>query len=113
MFKTTTNLNRSSNPKLQTVIELLKTCSSFKHIESAYAFMFKTNANEDCFFMNQFVTACSTFRRIDYALLAITQMKKTQCVCVECNDKRLCSLFFSDSSSTALFGDVESPHLPH
>ncbi|KAF5934732.1 hypothetical protein HYC85_025861 [Camellia sinensis] len=48
----------------------------FKHIESAYAFMFKTNANDDCFFMNQFVTACSTFCRIDYALLAITQMKK-------------------------------------
>ncbi|KAF5936722.1 hypothetical protein HYC85_024228 [Camellia sinensis] len=76
MFKTTTNLNRSSYPKLQTVIELLKTCSSFKHIESAYAFMLKTDANGDCFFMNQFVTACSTFRRIDYALLAITQIKK-------------------------------------
>ncbi|KAF5936717.1 hypothetical protein HYC85_024223, partial [Camellia sinensis] len=71
-----TNLNCSSNPKLHPVIELLKTCSSFKHIESTYAFMFKTNANDNCFFMNQFVTACSTFRRIDYALLAITQMKK-------------------------------------
>lgn len=37
--------------------------------------MIKTNANQDNFLANQFISiACSTFRRIDYAVLATTQM---------------------------------------
>ncbi|XP_052192602.1 pentatricopeptide repeat-containing protein At1g06143 [Diospyros lotus] len=59
----------------QTIIDLLKACSSLKQLGSIYAFMVKTNTNEDCFLVNKFITACSVFRQIDYAVLAITQMR--------------------------------------
>lgn len=36
--------------------------------------MIKNNAIQDCFFMNQFITACSTLCRTDYAVQAFTQM---------------------------------------
>ncbi|KAF7112170.1 hypothetical protein RHSIM_RhsimUnG0254100 [Rhododendron simsii] len=88
MLKTITNFNRSSStPTLlqkpnyftltkQTIIDILKTCSTLKQLESAYAVMVKTSANQDSFLANQFISiACSTIRRIDYAVLAITQME--------------------------------------
>ncbi|PSR86113.1 Pentatricopeptide repeat-containing protein [Actinidia chinensis var. chinensis] len=60
---------------IRAITDLLKSCSSLKHLESAYAFMVKTNANQDCFLVNQFISACSTFRRTDYALLAMSTIK--------------------------------------
>lgn len=37
--------------------------------------MIKNNANQDCFFMNQFITTCSSFQRTDYAVRAFAQME--------------------------------------
>ncbi|XP_059625998.1 pentatricopeptide repeat-containing protein At1g06143 [Cornus florida] len=86
MIKTLTNFSRPSIPKFlqpppnqltqkQTIVEQLKKCSSLKELECLLASMIKNNANQDCFLMNHFVTACSTFRRTDYAVLAFTQME--------------------------------------
>ncbi|KAH9650558.1 pentatricopeptide repeat-containing protein [Citrus sinensis] len=55
----------------------LKKCSSVKELECVYATMVKTNANQDCFLANQFVSFCtSRFHRTDYAILAFTQMQE-------------------------------------
>ncbi|XP_057484582.1 pentatricopeptide repeat-containing protein At1g06143 [Actinidia eriantha] len=82
MLKWITSNNRLySIPKpnhfsgIRVITDLLKSCSSLKHLESAYAFMVKTNANQNCFLVNQFISACSTFRRTDYALLAMSHVK--------------------------------------
>ncbi|XAR71095.1 hypothetical protein NMG60_11028203 [Bertholletia excelsa] len=85
MLKTVSNINRFLIPtprrkpihftRKQSIIDLLKTCSSSKQLQSAYAFMIKTNGNEDCLLVNQFIGACSVLDRIDYAVLAISQMK--------------------------------------
>ncbi|XP_015884423.3 pentatricopeptide repeat-containing protein At1g06143 [Ziziphus jujuba] len=50
-------------------------CSSVTELERLCASLIKTNANQDSFLMNQFISACSTFSRIDYAVLAFTQME--------------------------------------
>ncbi|CAK7349323.1 unnamed protein product [Dovyalis caffra] len=60
---------------IQTIVSHLKHCSKLKQLQSLYATMFKTNTNQDCFLMNQFISACSTCDRIDYAVLAYTEMK--------------------------------------
>ncbi|KAA8538040.1 hypothetical protein F0562_027380 [Nyssa sinensis] len=85
MIKAITKFNPFSIPRhlqelnqltqKQTIADQLKKCSSLKGLESLYASMVKNNANQDCFLINQFVTACSTFYRTDYAILAFTQME--------------------------------------
>ncbi|CAK9140645.1 unnamed protein product [Ilex paraguariensis] len=82
MIKAITNFNHFSVPRLATepiklthIVDNLKKCSSLRELESVYASMTKTNANQDCFLMNQFITTCSAFERTDYSILAFTQMK--------------------------------------
>jgi pentatricopeptide repeat protein len=84
-MKSISNFNPLSIPKLlqqpnpltqkQTVFDQLKKCSSQKNLESVYASMIKTDADQDCFLVNQYISACSTFSRIDYAVLAFTQVQ--------------------------------------
>ncbi|GKV01864.1 hypothetical protein SLEP1_g14379 [Rubroshorea leprosula] len=86
VMKTILNLNRFSIPKpLQkpsiptlehTIVEQIRICSSLKELERVYATMIKTNAMQDCFLVNQFVSACTSFHCIDYAILAFTQMEE-------------------------------------
>ncbi|KAF8104005.1 hypothetical protein N665_0181s0027 [Sinapis alba] len=58
------------------ILQLIKQCSSPKLLESALAAMVKTSQNQDCFFMNQFITACTSFNRLDLAVSTMTQMKE-------------------------------------
>lgn len=58
------------------LIDLIKRCSSFKQLQIAHTIMAKTNLNEDCFVINQFVGACSSFHRMDDAFHVVTQMRK-------------------------------------
>lgn len=87
-MKTATEFNRCSIPKpllqqpnalfvtqSQTIANYLKHCSKVKELESIYATIIKTHTNHDSFLMNQFISACSTFNRIDYAVLAYTHMQ--------------------------------------
>lgn len=60
---------------IQTIVNHLKHCSKLKQLQSMYAVMVKTNTNQDCYLMNQFISALSTFNRMDYAVLAYTQME--------------------------------------
>lgn len=59
----------------ETVVSQLKRCSGLKELESIYATMLKGNTHQDCFLINQFVGACSTLGRMDYAILAFAHMK--------------------------------------
>ncbi|KAK8614744.1 hypothetical protein V6N13_068539 [Hibiscus sabdariffa] len=86
-LKTITNLNRLSikatpfgqlqtlTQNIQAVAHQIQQCSSLNQLERIYATLIKTNLNQDCFLSNQFVSACSFFRRMDYAVLAFTQMQ--------------------------------------
>ncbi|KAL8201749.1 hypothetical protein R6Q57_010896 [Mikania cordata] len=58
----------------ENVIDHLKICSNLRHLESIYACIVKNSYNQDCFMINQFVSACSAFYRIDYAIQAFSQM---------------------------------------
>ncbi|KAF3451763.1 hypothetical protein FNV43_RR07859 [Rhamnella rubrinervis] len=49
--------------------------SGITELERVCASLIKTNAKRDSFFMNQFISACSSFSRIDYAVLAFTHME--------------------------------------
>ncbi|XP_068654377.1 pentatricopeptide repeat-containing protein At1g06143 [Aristolochia californica] len=57
------------------IASLLKTCSRFRDLKLFYAGMVKNNTHQDSFLVNQFITASSTFFRIDFALLIFRQMK--------------------------------------
>ncbi|KAL8529022.1 hypothetical protein ACS0TY_006475 [Phlomoides rotata] len=52
----------------------LKRCSTLKQLESWFALLVKSNTTQDCFLMNQYITACSNIRSIDSAILAFTHM---------------------------------------
>ncbi|KAJ6389880.1 hypothetical protein OIU77_024169 [Salix suchowensis] len=65
----------SSCYSIQTIVNHLKHCTKLKQLHSMFAVMVKTNTNQDCFLMNQYISALSTFNRIDYAVLAYTQME--------------------------------------
>ncbi|XVF47686.1 hypothetical protein PTKIN_Ptkin03bG0130700 [Pterospermum kingtungense] len=69
---TITNLNRSV---IQAIVDQINKCSKLNQLERICATMIKTNANQDCFLTNQFVSACNIFGRMDYAFLAFTQMQ--------------------------------------
>ncbi|KAI3723475.1 hypothetical protein L2E82_35080 [Cichorium intybus] len=60
---------------LRSLPEAIKVCSNLRQLESIYAFMVKNSYNQDCFMINQFVSACSTFSHTDYAIQAFTQME--------------------------------------
>lgn len=49
--------------------------SSITELERVCVSLIKTSAKLDSFFMNQFISACSSFSRIDYAVLAFTHME--------------------------------------
>jgi pentatricopeptide repeat protein len=77
-MKSITNFNRFVLKPLtrkQTIVDQLKTCSSLNNLGSVFASLIKTNANQDCFLVNQFITACSNFLRLDYAILAFTHIQ--------------------------------------
>ncbi|GAB2292276.1 hypothetical protein Dimus_026525 [Dionaea muscipula] len=52
----------------------LKRCSRFEDVEAIQASMIKTNATQDCYLMNQFITACASLNQIDYGVSAFAQM---------------------------------------
>lgn len=56
------------------MLYVLKKCTNLKELECLYCYMIKNNAVQDCFYMNQFITACSSLYRTDYAVKAFTQM---------------------------------------
>nr|XP_043625685.1 pentatricopeptide repeat-containing protein At1g06143 [Erigeron canadensis] len=56
------------------IIQHLKKCSNLTQIECIYTYMVKKGYNQDCFMINQFVTACSTFYQTDYAVEAFSHM---------------------------------------
>ncbi|KAJ4956231.1 hypothetical protein NE237_013014 [Protea cynaroides] len=60
----------------QVIASQLKRCSQVKELESFYATLFKTNAHQDCFLMNQFVSVCSTLGRMASAILAFADMEE-------------------------------------
>ncbi|XP_022884803.1 pentatricopeptide repeat-containing protein At1g06143-like [Olea europaea var. sylvestris] len=57
------------------VADRLKRCSNLKEIESFYAMMIKNDTTQNCFLVNQYITACSTFHSIDSAIFAFSQME--------------------------------------
>ncbi|KAL0884518.1 hypothetical protein Bca101_008499 [Brassica carinata] len=73
---TVSSLRRCSTSLLENlpILQLIKQCTSPKLLDSALAAMVKTSQNQDCFFMNQFITACTSFNRLDLAVSATTQM---------------------------------------
>ncbi|XP_026439672.1 pentatricopeptide repeat-containing protein At1g06143-like [Papaver somniferum] len=54
----------------------LKNCSNQYILEPIYASMIKTSVHQDCFLVNQFISVCGTFDRIDCATLAFDQMEE-------------------------------------
>ena len=73
-MKSITNFNHFLVPKPlqhiltrnQSILDQLKTCSNLKNLGSVFASMVKTNANQDCFLVNQFISACSNFSRTSW-----------------------------------------------
>lgn len=59
----------------ETILSQIKGCSTAKTLDSVYGSMIKTDANQDCFLMNQFISACSIFSHIDFAGSAFPQME--------------------------------------
>ncbi|XP_076912871.1 pentatricopeptide repeat-containing protein At1g06143-like [Bidens hawaiensis] len=56
------------------VISYLKNCTNLTQLESFYACIVKNSYNQDCFIINQFISACSTFYNTHYAIQAFIQM---------------------------------------
>ncbi|KAL1569298.1 pentatricopeptide repeat-containing protein [Salvia divinorum] len=52
----------------------LKRCSTPNQLQSWYALLLKTNTTQDCFLINQYITACSNHRIIDTAIFAFSQI---------------------------------------
>nr|AYM00825.1 pentatricopeptide repeat protein [Salvia miltiorrhiza] len=53
----------------------LKRCSTPNQLQSWYALLLKTNTAQDCFLINQYITACSNHRTIDSAILAFSHLE--------------------------------------
>ncbi|XP_010274819.1 PREDICTED: pentatricopeptide repeat-containing protein At1g06145 [Nelumbo nucifera] len=60
---------------ITTLISRLRKCSTVRELESIYASMIKNKVHQDCFSINQFVSACSNLDRMDYALLAFSHVE--------------------------------------
>ena len=87
-----------------TILNHIKQCSNLKTLESIYATMFKTNFNQDCFLMNQFITASSSFSssNINFATSTFTQIIKPNTLCLQCTHQSLRSFSFIKPSITTL-----------
>ncbi|KAG6571513.1 Pentatricopeptide repeat-containing protein, partial [Cucurbita argyrosperma subsp. sororia] len=59
----------------QTLLDRIKNCSTINELDGIYASMIKTNATQDCFLVNQFISASLTFNSVDYPVLAFIQME--------------------------------------
>ncbi|XP_058077996.1 pentatricopeptide repeat-containing protein At1g06143-like [Magnolia sinica] len=70
----TTQIPTSNGPEAPTV-SLLWKCSQLRELKSAHATMIKNNAHQDPYLINQFIGACSAFRRMHYALLVFHCME--------------------------------------
>ncbi|KAL0369358.1 UNVERIFIED_CONTAM: Pentatricopeptide repeat-containing protein [Sesamum angustifolium] len=57
------------------ITDQLRSCSSLKVVESWYGLLLKTGTAQDCFLINQYITACSHLHTIDLAFFAFTQME--------------------------------------
>ncbi|CAN1163304.1 Pentatricopeptide repeat-containing protein At1g06143 [Linum perenne] len=62
-------LSRTNN-----IVTHLKRCSKITDLESAFAGMIKLAAHQDCFLMNQFISACSALGATDQAVSASSEM---------------------------------------
>ncbi|XVE71838.1 hypothetical protein DITRI_Ditri10aG0183700 [Diplodiscus trichospermus] len=69
-------LTQTVTQQIQAIADQIKKCSKLNQLERIYATMIKTNTNQDCFLTNQFISACTFFCRLDYAILAFTQMQQ-------------------------------------
>ncbi|KAG8387382.1 hypothetical protein BUALT_Bualt02G0015500 [Buddleja alternifolia] len=57
------------------IADELRKCWSLKEVESWYGLMLKNNTSQDCFLMNQYITACSNVHCIDSAIFAFSQVE--------------------------------------
>lgn len=57
------------------VANQLKRCLSLKELESWYCMMLKNSAAQDCFLINQYISACSSFHFVDAALNSFAQVE--------------------------------------
>ncbi|KAL0417407.1 UNVERIFIED_CONTAM: Pentatricopeptide repeat-containing protein [Sesamum radiatum] len=57
------------------ITDQLRSCSSLKEVESWYGLLLKNGTAQDCFLINQYITACSHLHTIDLAFFAFTQME--------------------------------------
>ncbi|XP_075512504.1 pentatricopeptide repeat-containing protein At1g06143 [Primulina tabacum] len=57
------------------VANQLKRCLSLKELESWYCMMLKNNAAQDCFLINQYISACSSFHCVDAAHFSFTRVE--------------------------------------
>ncbi|CAM8909784.1 unnamed protein product [Rhodiola kirilowii] len=58
------------------ILHQLKKCRNMSDLGSVYALIFKQSLNQDCFLMNQFITACSSISCLSYGILAFTQVRE-------------------------------------
>ncbi|KAG5002295.1 hypothetical protein JHK87_023367 [Glycine soja] len=58
-----------------TILGHIKRCFSPKSLESVYASMIKTNTTQDCFLVNQFISACSNLSCINLAASAVANVQ--------------------------------------
>ncbi|MCL7046791.1 hypothetical protein MKW94_005964 [Papaver nudicaule] len=72
----TSTLSTSRPDPFHHIETLLKNCSNPCVLEPIFASMIKTSVHQDCFLVNQFVSVCATFHRIDCATLAFDQMEQ-------------------------------------
>ncbi|CAK8541425.1 unnamed protein product [Lathyrus sativus] len=102
--KHTIQLNNNNQHSLKhTILSQIKQCSNIKTLESIYATMFKTNFNQDCFLMNQFITASSSISsHVNFATSTFTQIKKPNTLvynalikaCVHCHSSNQALLHY-------------------
>lgn len=59
----------------QNLLDRIKKCSTINELDVIYASMIKTNAIQDCFLVNQFISASLSFNCVDYPVLVFTQME--------------------------------------
>ncbi|KAL5728662.1 hypothetical protein ACHQM5_001723 [Ranunculus cassubicifolius] len=60
---------------VQSIVNNFKKCSNVRELESLYTPLMKNSTNHDCFVINQFITVCGLFRRMDLASFAFTQVE--------------------------------------
>ncbi|CAN6877206.1 unnamed protein product [Brassica oleracea] len=71
-------LRGCSSPRFENIpiSQVLKQWSTPKLLESALSPMIKTSQNQDCYMMNQFITACTSFNRLDLAVSSMDHMQE-------------------------------------